>query len=95
MKKSKQVVKQMDYHRNGVSGLGFYVGIVESTEGGATKEMLVVRFPESADDLVGNVVCAAFDLAKLDKREIRFVHNSFRGDHFHDAMDKAIRATES
>lgn len=92
MARSKQTVKELDYHRNGVSGLGFYVGIVESIEDGVKKEMLVVRFPESADDLIGNVVCAAFDLAKLDKREIRFVHNSFRGDHFHEVMDKAIRA---
>lgn len=85
-------VKEMNYHRNGISGLGFYVGIVEE-EG---REMLVIRFPkEESDDKIGNVVCAAFDLSLLDKREIRFMHNSFRGDHYHEVMDKYIKKTEA
>jgi hypothetical protein len=79
-------VKDLHYHRNGVSGLGFYVGIVEEED----REMLVIRFPKEADTVTGNIVCAAFDLAQLDKREIRFFYNSWRGDHYSDTMDTAI-----
>lgn len=83
-------VRELHYHRNGVSGLGFYVGIVQEDD----REMLVVRFPKEADEQIGNVVCAVFDLAKLDKREIRFLHNSWRGDHYSWVMDQAIEKSE-
>lgn len=83
-------VKSIDYHRNGVSGLGFHVAIVEDDSDGPKREMLVIRFPKEADKETGNVVCAAFALDQLDKREIRFFHNSFRGDHYSDFMDQAI-----
>ena len=88
---SKQKVKVFDYHRNGISGLGFHVGIVEEKDDeGKLREMLVIRFPKQADEDTGNVVCAAFNLAELDKREVRFFHNSWRGDHYHAVMDAAI-----
>jgi predicted 3-demethylubiquinone-9 3-methyltransferase (glyoxalase superfamily) len=83
-------VKQLDYHRNGVEGLEFYVGIVQDEN----REMLVIRFPKEADKETGSVVCAAFDLALLDKREIKFLNNSWRGDHYHEIMDKAIQERE-
>jgi hypothetical protein len=87
-----QLVTALDYHRNGISGLGFHVGIVKDTDEDGTREMLVIRFPEDeADRQTGAVVCAAFDLAKLDEREIRSFHNSWRGDHYHEAMDAAIK----
>ena len=90
---STKQVTQLDYHRNGICGLGFHVGIVKETDDGETREMLVIRFPkDEADKLTGMVVCAAFDLAKLDEREIRFFHNSWRGDHYADVMDEAIQA---
>ena len=78
-------IKELHYHRNGVGGLGFYVGIVEEQK----RDMLVIRFP-NADEKAGAVLCAAFDLSLLDSRDIRFGSNSFRGDHFADVMDKAI-----
>ncbi|CAB4179972.1 hypothetical protein UFOVP1040_11 [uncultured Caudovirales phage] len=96
---SQMKVKDLDYHRNGISGQGFYVGIVEEIEGGTKRDMLVVRFVGS-DDIgtrggivdrdVGGVVCAAFDLAMLDKGIIAFGFNSFRGDHYSGVMDEAI-----
>lgn len=85
-----KIVKEFHYHRNGVSGLPFHVGIVQEGE----QEMLVIRFEKSADEATGNVVCAAFDLARLDEREIRFSYNSWRGDHYSDIMDQAIAAKE-
>lgn len=87
----KQKVIAIDYHRNGISGLPFHVAIVEDRNDGVKREMLVIRFPKKADEDTGNIVCAAFDLDLLDKREIRFFHNSFRGDHFHEVVDTAIR----
>ena len=83
---------KMDFHRNGVCGLGFHVGIVREIEDGHERDMLVIRFPKRADEETGNVVCAAFDLAQLDKRVIEFGPNSWRGDHYSDCMDVAIAA---
>ena len=85
-------VIEMHYHRNGISGLGFHVAIVKDTDGDGTREMLVIRFPKEADEQTGNVVCAAFDLAKLAEKELRFFHNSWRGDYYSDVMDEAIQA---
>lgn len=85
-----QNVRILDYHRNGIAGLGFHVAIVEEVEDSNRREMLVIRFPQSADKETGAIVCAAFDLAKLDQREVRFIYNSWRGDHYHGAVDAAI-----
>ena len=90
MKQDSRTVRVLDYHRNGMCGLGFHVAIVDEVEQGQTREMLVIRFPSEADKDVGAVLCAAFDLAKLDEREVRFFHNSWRGDHYADVMDRAI-----
>ncbi len=90
MKHNSLKVRKLAYHRNGISGLGFHVAIVDEIEDGKHREMLVVRFPREADKETGNIVCAAFDLAKLDKRCIAFGQNSFRGDHYHQVMDEAI-----
>ena len=84
-KKQDMVLKQLDHHRNGVGGVPFHVAIVEDRRDGKPQEMLVVRF--DGDDCY---VCA-FSLEKLDKREIRFYYNSFRGDHFDEFMDKSIK----
>lgn len=80
----------MDYHRNGVSGVGFYVAIVKS-EG---EDMLVVRFPD-CDKAAGGVVCAAFNIEKLAQRKIRFIENSYRGDCFHVFMDAKIKERDN
>lgn len=88
MKNSK--LKAIDYHRNGVSGMGFHVLIVKN-EG---RDMLVVRFPKESDKDAGGVLCAAFDLAKLDERNIAFFENSWRGDHYADLVDPMIDASD-
>lgn len=87
---SKQTVRELEYHRNGICGLGFHVAIVDEIEDGKQREMLVIRFSKDADEDTGQVVCAAFDLAQLDKRVIGFGSNSWRGDHYADTMDAAI-----
>lgn len=57
--------------------------------------MLVIRFSKNADEDTGQVVCAAFDLAQLDKRVIGFGRNSWRGDHYADTMDAAIAESQA
>ncbi len=90
-----KTVRIIDYHRNGVGGLGFHVAIVDEVEDGVKREMLVVRLGHRMNDAdAGGVLCCAFDLSKLDQREIRFFHNSWRGDHYVNAMDKAIANME-
>ena len=85
------ILHAIDYHRNGISGLGFHVMIVED-EG---REILVVRFPEEADKETGSIVCAVFDLKKLDERDIAFFSNSFRGDRFSKFADECIRKLDA
>lgn len=94
MRHTQKKLKSIAYHRNGISGLGFHVAIVEEKDEDGTREMLVIRFPKEADKETGNVVCAAFDFALLDKREIKFFHNSCRGDHYSDFMDAEIEKWE-
>jgi hypothetical protein len=72
-------------HRNGICGLPFTVAIVKDGK----RKMLVVRFDKQADKDTGNVVCAAFDLEKLALFDIEFGSNSWRGDHYHQIIDKA------
>lgn len=93
--KNQQKLTDLAYHRNGVCGLGFYVGIVEEIEDGEKRQMLVVRFPKQADKETGGIVCAAFDIAKLAEQNIAFGDNSWRGDHYHITMDKAIKEREA
>src|SRR5574341_2169060 len=76
----------IDYHRNGVCGLGFHVLIIRDED----RKMLVVRFDKSADNDTGSVVCAAFDLAELGKDNIAFMENSYRGDHYATIVDPLI-----
>ena len=88
-------VEHLDYHRNGICGLGFHVGIVATHNEGKDRRMLVIRFPKSADKDTGQIVCAAFDLALLAEENIRFFENSWRGDHFYEVMDQAIAKEEA
>lgn len=87
---TKKVTK-LAYHRNGVSGLGFWVGIVKEEK----DRMLVVRFPKEADKETGGVVCAAFNIDLLNDNVIEFAQNSYRGDHFNEIMDEAIAKREA
>ena len=76
------------YHRNGISGAGFYVGIVgASVEGEDPHPFLVVGFPvfneDGEEDGFGDEPqVAAFDLELLAKHDVEFGSNSWRGDHF-------------
>jgi hypothetical protein len=88
-------VTALEYHRNGITGLGFYAAIVQDND---KTEKLVVRFGKDVDDEMGNVACAVFDLGMLNavgSDRIAFGLNSWRGDHYNEVVDKAIAKAEA
>ena len=80
------------HHRNGVSGEPFHCVIFDKIEHGETIRMLAVRFPDDEGEGYQNPRIAVFDIALLYESVIEFGENSFRGDHFVDDIDKAIKA---
>lgn len=81
------------YHRNGVSGMPAYVALVDEWEDGAKRRMVVTRV-QDADRGTGMVNCFALDVGLLAKGDVRFGSNSWRGDHYHEFMDKEINRYE-
>lgn len=78
-----------DFHRNGISGDGFYVGIFTDDDG---SRKLVVSFPD-----IGQCAVAVLDLDEAAKGNI-YMHphhdkdgtggNAWRGDNYQDVADK-------
>ena len=54
--------------------------------------MIAVRFPDDEGSYCKNPRIAVFDIALLYESVIEFGENSFRGDHFVDDIDQAIKA---
>ena len=86
-------VNKIDYHRNGVCGAGFFVGLIED-EDKSTK--LFVHFPDHDEDgYVKNgdsVMTAILDADLVGKHVTEFMVNSWRGDHYHDlVVDKIMK----
>tara|TARA_R100000808_G_C2124607_1_gene135079 strand:+ start:206 stop:541 length:336 start_codon:yes stop_codon:yes gene_type:complete len=90
---------EIDYHRNGMSGRGFYVAIIENyvNESFKNAKFLVTFFPEYDNDenlyygkgLLTSVVC--IDLLQGEKATVAFGINSWRPEPYHDFMvDTAI-----
>ena len=76
-------IQQIEYHRNGVCGNGFYVVKFKRNR----QNMLAIVF-----DTPGNV--AVFDLNLLAKGNITFGENSWRGDNFEDWLRKELENYE-
>ena len=68
---------KISWHRNGVGGCPFQVGIVDLPSG---KTMLIIQFDDS------KMNCAAFDFDLLKKGVIEFGENSWRGDVYSDIL---------
>lgn len=70
-------ILKSDFHRNGISGLGFQVTIFEwKDDENSTRTMVGIRFDEQG-------AVAVFDLEELAKQNIEFGGgNSWRGDNF-------------
>ncbi len=92
-------ILEADYHRNGVGGEGFYVGLIRD-EG---RRMLVTWFPEYEDDgntltpfqtriAVVDVDAAATGNIYMYRRGDQPGGNAWRGDHYGTAARK-IRDT--
>lgn len=93
-----------DYHRNGISGAGFWVFVLRTREVfkagrsgkpygiGEWEEKLAILFDE--DEVTHPKAVAVFDFGHLDKREIAFGVNSHRGDRYVDALRFFLKAAE-
>ena len=85
-------IKQLSYHRNGICGAGFYTGILIDND---NDRKVFTHFPDTNEDgdLINgdNVRTAILDLDILiNKEETRLMHNSWRGDWYHDFIVDAI-----
>lgn len=76
-------IREISYHRNGVTGNGFHVVQFKHREENAKLNMLAVVFEEP-----GSV--AVFDRDLVGTGVTKFFANSWRGDVFEPALRKAI-----
>ena len=72
-------------HRNGVGGEPFVVAVVKHTTEWEERRMLVTMFPTK-------YTTAVVDLDTAASGDIRFGHNSFRGDNFDAALRPILYA---
>lgn len=82
----------VDYHRNGISGDGFYVGIYRDKDG---SRKLITYFPD-----LGQCAVAVLDLDMAAAGNV-YMHpqdgvpgtggNAWRGDHYHEAAEDMVR----
>ncbi len=83
-------IQEIAYHRNGISGLGFYAirfrWQPDDAEG--KENFLATLFDESG-------ACAVIGLDRIDSQGVKFAGgNSWRGDHFEGELRKAIENGE-
>jgi hypothetical protein len=79
----KLEITQMDYHRNGICGVGFYTVLFKDhTE---KQDMIATVFP-SCFEQGRDLSCAVYDLRKLSEGDIQFGSNSWRGDRYFYAL---------
>lgn len=77
----------VDYHRNGVSGRGFYVVAFDTIVSGQTRHF-VATMP--SDPEWGE--CFVLDRDMLAEGNITFGQNSWRGDHYMPGVIDAVNA---
>lgn len=96
-------VHQCVYHRNGVSGEGFWAVIFDAEEHRAHEDLGSRRFIATVfdDDVEAwkerrlvNPHCAVFDIGMLAEVGVTFGHNSWRGDHFFAPLCEVITGTD-
>jgi len=80
-------VTAIDYHRNGVSGRGFHVVLFTEVIEGKPRTFLgiVPGRPEPGE-------CFVLDADMVGEHNIAFGENSWRGDHYEEALIEAIKA---
>lgn len=82
----KLKIKQIAYHRNGVSGLGFHA-VLFAVRGKPSEPMLATVFDEP-----GAVSIIRTDL--IESVGVTFGENSWRGDYYENALRAAIAGWE-
>ena len=80
----KLKILKADYHRNGIAGLGFYAVIFKAWEDGEARTMVASLFKEPG-------YCAVYDLEKLQKHDVEFGSNSWRGDDYESALKPLLK----
>lgn len=94
-------VEQAAYHRNGVTGEGFYVGIAmyNFERGEGSHRILVTFFPEHDDegepcpagkDRRGEFANGRVAVVRLDDLVNGNLESKWRGDHFSDVADAIV-----
>ena len=81
-------IVSIDYHRNGVGGVGFIVAIVKPQTKDWPEMVQVIRTPQ--DDK--GVSCFVLDWEKVKEGDIRFGYNSWRGDQFAAIFDPVLES---
>lgn len=83
-------LKTLSYHRNGISGAGFYVCLFTSRDGKDINEMVATVFAEEDSNGVISIPdcrVAVLDVNEPAKGNVAFGEgNSWRGDHYADQM---------
>jgi hypothetical protein len=83
-------ILEEEYHRNGICGACFYLTMFRWRDSdGKDRMMLATRFGPRATKEVGAVTTAVLDLGLLRDGCVEFTKNSWRGDQFEDALQKA------
>lgn len=74
----------VEYHRNGISGEGFHTGFFDwFDDDNKWRKMFYVLYE-------GTGQCSIFDYELLKKGDVRFMHNSWRGDNFEKNLREAV-----
>lgn len=81
-------VKKKSWHRNGITGEGFYV-ILFDCDG---REMVAIMLDKQARDILGSVPTFVLDIDMLKDGNIAFAENSWRGDWFDQWLRPALDA---
>ena len=81
---SKLTIEEVDYHRNGIGGIGFHiVKFLDHANG----PMVAIIFPEPG-------AVAVFNRDRLKEDDTRFFYNSWRGDVYEPYMREALKDNE-
>ena len=78
----KLKILKASYHRNGIAGAGFYAIIFKDME--EKRTMVASLFDESS-------YCAVYDIALLQKGDVEFGSNSWRGDVYESALKPLLK----
>lgn len=87
-------VEQAAYHRNGVSGEGFYVGIAKCWVDDGDRRMLVTFFPDLFDGEplpAGRDASGKFANPRIAVMDLDDLEQHWRGDNFTDVADAIVK----